>query len=393
MDAINPQASSVPSSDAAAPNPTGSESELEFSQELGVDSQSPGNPLREALASHNVDVSSYTSDEELANAIRDSQSMVRDIPRLQQMASYGQEYIRQQQQQQQAASEEKASEKEKPEEHPFKWDVPEYDDNWERVCEYNGDAQRYVIKQDMQQLGISPVVADKLTNYRNWEMQKARELVRELPSLLDRHAEFNSKSGDARLSQMIDDRIQQVMAQTANYQKAANFLQDNYDSIYRTDANGEPVVDPATGDTMLTDYGQLLQQHAEYASMPQDRGGLGLPPERVRDYATNMAELEVSRMVAQADGKGESQPSAPGAADSPTASQISAQQKQNFIHKASQEADVNNPAYHSQNRDTRMADAANSAGARQFPNDPDFGTMLEQDFKDNGLIPTTGVPS
>lgn len=163
---------------------------------------------------------------------------------------------------------------------PRKWSPPEFDPAWEGMVRFDEQVGTYVPASPW----INPVVADKFNTYRKWQSDAANRIVSDPMSVLD-EAGFQERL-DAHGAALIQ-KFHQMQSEQRDTDEARQFLAQNQHSLFMLDTQGQPVVNPYTGEAHLTAIGatfkHYLDQTTEYSMTNKQR----------REYAVSMTQRDV----------------------------------------------------------------------------------------------------
>ena len=281
---------------------------------------------------------------------------------------------------------------EQPEELFSDWKPPEVNPDWEELVmrgdvTFDVDQQRFVAAKDW----VDPKIADKLTEARRWESDRARQLVRDFPQLAREMAEniVQNQIGDfdervaKAVSEALESRDKTVQVQS----ELDTFLVENRQDLYQLDEKGDYLYD-ASGLAKLTDGGtefaHLIDEAKEFA---QKHFGIDDPnQEYINEYAISRWRRPVVESASTNEGnEGESTSpplSAAASAVPPSASQHEPSEspaqttnrlKEEFAKEKQRIVDAPEPS--------RKVASAATRTAR----DLDFSEMLDEEAKKQGF--------
>lgn len=204
-----------------------------------------------------IDPSGFRSEADLANAIAQQQQYIRELSPY---AQYGQQVMPYAQQVAEAIGNRKqaAVPVEEPKEPPQSlderlrehwnsiWDRPQYDPSWETQVQINPETGMF---EGTSPFTPAPVVQG-MNAYREWQ-RKA------LNSLITDPFDITWKAIRPGVEDVVKNLVQQELN---SYRTANDFdrIEQQYESVlYEHDANGNRVVDPATGGYRWSPFGQF----------------------------------------------------------------------------------------------------------------------------------------
>lgn len=223
----------------------------------GVPTAAEALSVRDALASYGLDLRTQFQDDHAA--LQHLVMLARQAASQQPLVQYGQQYVqhagefqaylRQKQEQQAAQQAQQQS----------WWKAPEYDPTWSRRL--TRDPQTGEIR------ALPGEPPDLVQKYLAWAEHQR--------SFLDKFAQDPIQAIKPGIEQVVQDTAQRLMQQQlAAYQErqqAEQFLAQNADWMFARDAQGQPLVNPATQQPALSPLGQ---QFAGYV-FEAERMGLG----------------------------------------------------------------------------------------------------------------------
>jgi len=362
-----------------------------------------GSPLKESLASKGYDVSGFTSDEQVLEYLGQAAGKAQQIDQLSKMAQYGQQYL-----QHAGDFQEYLKTKDSPAVQPesralaesvsesgrSQPETPAYDSSWENLCDFDAQTRRYVVKPEYQgKVNLS--LADDLTHYKKWEDSEVRNIVREFDDRVKQAMPSSDPDEEyQKIQEAVDYRVNQIMQQRDNTQRALNYVEQNLSDLYQLDEGGRPKMGVDGQTPELTERGQIVLAYSQHAAAPKRDGGLGLSGVQLQDYAIQMADAEMIKRTPVPTAPEPAQEQAPPQPepimhpDAAQAHQIGEEKKENYLaQKVAQEEA--RPENYSQNRDAGLVTGAMDA-AQQGQATVDFRSMLEKEFKDAGLLSNTG---
>lgn len=322
--------------------------------------------IREAFKSRGYDTTGFEDDEQFIQTIELGLSQLNDLPQLQQMAQYGQQYLQQasapqqQQQQYEEPVQEAPPEPVYEEEEVSAWAPPEFDKGWDSLLRVDSRTGTYVPINEH----VSPVVAQKANEYRTWLRDQGQRFW-------NNPYDFMKEGLTDWVADVADSVVEQRMGQQSTNDQVTDFLSQNANRFYMLDQMGNIQYDPNTGQEYLTQEGQALKHYATEA-----RSGGMSDPQRIQEYALGMVERDLYQQGAmqqyyQQQVAQQSQPPQQPAQES-------------FVQGAVQ------PSYpgYSANRDATVSSAA-EAGMAQNEN-LSFMDMALPELMNMGLVQQTG---
>ena len=324
--------------------------------------------IRDAFTARGYDTSSFANDDQFIEVIESGLSQLGDLPQLQQMAQYGQQYLQQSstpQAPQQAPQYDEPVQEAPPEpiHQGSPWDPPEFDKTWDNLLQVDPRTQQYIPVNEH----VNPAVAQKANEYKDWLRSQGQRFW-------DNPYDFMKEGLSDWVADVADSVIDHRMGQRDTNEQVTGFLAQNADRFYVMDQGGNIQYDPATGDEVLTQQGQALKHYATQAR----QGGMSAP-EAIQQYAMGMLERDLYQQGAQQQyyeqmAQQQSQPPQQTAPET-------------FVQGAAQPSPPGYPGY-SPNRDATVASAA-EAGMAQNDN-LSFMDMALPELMNMGLVQQTG---
>lgn len=317
----------------------------------------PTRAIVDAFAKRGYDVSGFGSDEDFLPHLEQAYSQVGRLEQLERLAAVGREAL-------EAREQEKAPPKKETKEEPKSdWDPPEYNPQWEALCEADPRLGQYVVREEWRST-VAPSVAEKLTKYRQWENDALRRMVQQFPSLVEKYAAKIVQDQTKDLSQQWRADYEQERALS----EAERYFQDRNHEFYQMDGGAARY--NASGEPILTERGQAL---AKYMQAFRDAG--------VDD------QVKLSRIAMQwakehpaAEPPAEKSPAKPKAQEKVKPPQTEPpKEPDDTLRRAIRQAE------HTADRDAN----ALAIGTKTDPS-LDFGAMLRQDMREAGFLPETG---
>ena len=322
--------------------------------------------IRESFAARGYDTSSFENDEQFISTIEQGLAQLNDLPRLQQMAQYGQQYL------QQASSPQQPQVQEAPPEPVYEyeeeptWNPPEFDNSWDSLLKVDSRTGMYVPVNEH----VNPTVAQKANEYKKWLREQGQEFW-------NNPYEFMKGGLQDWVADVADAVVEQRLGQQQTNNQVTDFLAQNAQRFYQLDSMGNIQYDPVSGDEMLTQEGHALKHYASEA-----RSAGMHDPATIQQYALGMVERDLYQHGAmqqyyQQQQMAQQQPSPQQAAP------------QTFVQGAAQQQ-PSAPGYpgYSPNRDATVASAA-EAGMAQNDN-LSFMDMALPELMNMGLVQQTG---
>jgi hypothetical protein len=242
------------------------------------------------------------------------------------------------------------------------WNLPDFDPSWEKLVQFNPQTGLYE--------GIAPGVpyniVDGMNKYAMAYKSKQREFMQNPIKQTFEHIK------DPILHEVREEIQRQYRTMQAQ-QENQQFEQQYAKHLYQTDAAGNIVINPMTGQPQPSGFGNRFFHHARalYESGVRDERTL-------RQYALDQAIGEVMRMQYNqpAAPAAPAQPAAPPAAP-PTPAQISQEKTSSFL----------------QNAMNRAGHTPSAAGAAAAPSEPvrfssfgDLDGLFERAARQRGVI-------
>ena len=214
--------------------------------------------VRDILTQRGVDVSGFASDEAAADALLGAAQkwqQGREYAELGEKAAPQWSEFETWQVEQKAAAESAPTQ---PDE--WSWDAPEFDPAWLRYLDGNG--------------GLSPdtpvIVANKLQDYVNWEQGKQREFLRDPRAAIGgmhdkRFGEIDDRFKGLQPGETIEQAVgrltQEKLAAHTAQQQAEAYYREHEKKYFVTDATGNKLLDPTTGQYALNPQGKAFAQY------------------------------------------------------------------------------------------------------------------------------------
>lgn len=230
---------------------------------------------------------------------------------------------------------------------PPDWPVPEYNETWENTL--------FVTDPQTGQLIPHPNApfsnVEKYREYKKWEVNQLRKMVREFPDLARGYAKAEIEDFKKNLHQ----EFGQFAGKREVEQGTMQYLGHNASDIWVMDPrSGQRAIDPYTGEEILKPLGQLLLYHANQA-----RAHGITDPAKLQRYALEHAEREMflaslpeyqQQLYAQQQQRQRPQQAAAPNEPPPTPAQRNARNKESYMQKKMRESRQNNAEGYSPGR-------------------------------------------
>ena len=338
-------------------------------EQLAYSAPPPEAPsIRDAFASRGYDTTNHGSDDEFIQTIESGLAQLGDLPKLQQMAQYGQQYLQQASSQPPEPAYEEPEFQEAPPEPVYEsdpaWDPPEFDKTWDNLLRMDSRTGTYVPVNEH----VNPAVAQKANEYRQWLRDQGQKFW-------DEPYEFMKTGLSEWVAEVADGIVDQRMGQRDSNEQVSGFLEDNANRFYALDESGNVQYDPNTGDEILTQEGHALKHYATQAR----QAGMG-EPEAIQQYALGMVERDLYQQQAQQQYYGQMAQQ----------QQLAQQQQQQAAPSFVQGVAEPPPGYagYSPNRDATVASAAQANMAQN--ENLSFMDMALPELMNMGLVQQTG---
>jgi hypothetical protein len=244
--------------------------------------------FRDALKSRGYDVSQFDDDEAIVDHLVEQARVSARVPQLEQaaryveyLAPYADEIDKLVQAKQQPAAEPT------PAEEHYWGTAPEWDPTWEQYLETDASG-----KVTTAPNSPSPNLHHKYIARRDWERQKASRLVTDPAAAVRPGLQSDFDKINERM-----DKIEQGLVSKEETQRVNSFVVANENWLYQQDANGQPVIDPASRQPIFSERG------AEFVRIAQELQQTGMDADQIPAYAMRMLPPE----------NGQTIPSSPGA--------------------------------------------------------------------------------
>jgi hypothetical protein len=153
------------------------------------------------------------------------------------------------------------------------WQPPEFDQNWLALVQRDEQTGVFVSRP-----GVDPEVARKVNAFDQWQTK-----------FQTNPAEFVSQAAEARANEVFERRIAEWSARNEQQSTARRIVNENAAWLYLTDATGNMVADPGTGQPALTPTG------ARYAQIMGELATNGISDLTYRDrVAKSILSAEIS---------------------------------------------------------------------------------------------------
>jgi hypothetical protein len=207
-------------------------------------------------------VGHYASDEQL---LADLGSTLSQVQQLQQLAGYGRQYLAQQSQQPPAsppapAPAPAAGPATPSATTPQRPPAPEWREEWASLVRLDERTGRFV---PVDPLAVNPLIVERANEYAAWRRQRAEAMIR------DPIGTLRAEGLDDILQQERERIVQELRQQALEEQQAQEaqrlqeqFLNENRAAFFQLDPIGQPVINPLTGQPVITPRGHAAQQHA-----------------------------------------------------------------------------------------------------------------------------------
>ena len=338
-------------------------------EQLAYSPPPPGEAsIRDAFTTRGYDTTGFESDDQFIETIESGLAQLNELPRLQQMAQYGQQYLQQASTAQPQPEYEEPIQEAPPEptyqsEEP--WTPPEFDKGWDNLLRMDSRTGTYVPVNEH----VNPVVAQKANEYREWLRNQGQRFW-------DNPYDFMKEGLSGWVADVADAVVEQRMGQQSTNDQVTDFLATNANRFYVMDQMGNIQYDPNSGEEVLTQQGHALKHYAAEA-----RSGGMTEPERIQSYALGMLERDLYQHGAQQQYYQQM------AQQSPPPQQAAPEP---FVQGAAQPQQPSPPGYpgYSPNRDATVSSAA-EAGMAQNEN-LSFMDMALPELMNMGLVQQTG---
>lgn len=240
-------------------------------------------PIRDRLAASGVPVGHYQSDEQL---LADLGSAAGEIQQLRHYARMGIEAQRGllpvpgQQQQPPAAGQQQAPPENGQAQQPQRPKAPEWRPEWESLVRFDAATGQY---KAIDPLAVNPLIVERANEWAAYRRRQIDSLATDPAATV-----WDGGLAD-RVAQEVDRRLQAADAQRAAQQAQLDgtramdqFIQQNVATLFQMGQDGQPLVNPYTGETALTPRGQSFRAHASrYSAEFQARYGRAPDPRDV----------------------------------------------------------------------------------------------------------------
>lgn len=233
-----------------------------------VDAAEPPNPVMGAFRERGYDTSAFSDDKQFIQTLESGLSQLSEIPSLREQAAQAQQpsYAPMPDYTEPADAGTDGN-----------WDPPHYDPKWENLVTMDPESGNYVPINEH----VNPEVAHRANEYRTWLKDQGREFW-------NNPYDFMKDGLEGWVRDLVDDQVTAAVDQNNTDNQVDGFLSNNRDRFYVLDQTGQPQVDPATGQELLTPQGESLKYHAESARE------LGIyDPNKIQAYALNMLERDL----------------------------------------------------------------------------------------------------
>jgi hypothetical protein len=261
---------------------------------------------------------------------------------------------------------------------------PEWKREWDGMVRRDPTSGRFVPADAM----VNPLVAERANELAAWERNRAEELVNDGLTRGDLDAILAERM--QTLQTQIRQDFEREQQEAAGQEQVRQFLASNAQHFFQIGANGQPVVNPVTGQPLTTPVGQMALAYGnQYAQQFEAAYGLAPLPQQViehvqlrltADQAAGRLPMAQQPALAQPAGAG-----TPGGI--PPAQQPSPQQlRDNLINQAVVRNQQIALAAYAPNQQGTIATAAQNATAPQNPR-LSFRDQLLQAAEAKGQVP------
>lgn len=332
--------------------------------------------LRDHLTQQGVNVGEY-SDADLLNIFSHTLAQAQQVPQLQQMAAYGQEYLKyadkiaELQKQEQAPSEPARPEP--------KWQAPEVNPRALEFAERDPRTGRFKAKDGYESL-ISPIELNKLNEYDDFIRSKSQEMWKDPYG-------FMWTGLEDRVAEKVNEIVQSQLTVAQQQQAANDFVSRNMAQFFQMDHNGQLVYD-AAGQPQMTQRGQVF---AHFANEAEQRYGIQDPIAK-QHYAAEKLQAFESQQMLQQHLSQQQQAAPPADEGGDQAGEELAQPPQPPFQTPEQASQQRRKAF-SRARSASRGNRSSSSGADNTPPENgnlSFGRLARQVAVDQGMLPQTG---
>ena len=355
---------------------TAQEAQSESSEDDG-DQEQGKSPVIALFQQRGYDVSGFSDDDEVVNYMeevaeraRDYETRIRELENLLNSRQVQPEPAKQPE----PVAEEKSVFR--------KWEDtrPAYDESWESVCEFDPKSGRYVLSEPYRTT-VDPSIAQKLTEFKKWELNTLRSITREFPQQI--RQQIGMPDDVQSINELIDRRVQEHLHREAEAigvasesRRVEGWMRNNLDTLYQVDSYGNIRVNATTGQNMMTPAGEVFSKLVTDGYEMAEAMGIEPPRDKIFGRAIQQFEDIVSRYIAETEAmqqyQQQEEQSVPVAAE---------QKRETFLQKAIEQAKDSPPKPQREGSIKRAV----VQSAAQNP-DADLRDMMMQEFRDAGLV-------
>jgi hypothetical protein len=259
------------------------------------------------LSQRGFAVDQFPEDDQLLDHLVGQMQQAQQVPHLtqlaqraQQMEPYLQDFYRYMDERQ------KAAQPAAPEPEPYWPEPPEWNRQWEQYLKVDQDPNSPTCGQVVAESGARPDLVAKYHAHQDYEKERLAVLLRDPYAAIEPKLAERDKTGEERTREIVGEMIaQQQQQQSANSNVLAN-----QDWLYQRGANGQPMVDPQTGQPAFTQEGHV------FYSLLQECAAMGITDQNyawqaaVRMLPGTLAQMGLLRPAA---GNGDQPGAQPGA--------------------------------------------------------------------------------
>ena len=254
----------------------------------------------------------------------------------------------------------------------LKWEPPEYDPAWETRARWDADNQRYAPASQYD----SPVVAEKLNAFRDWQVRTSRDLLTRFPELVEEAMGGRLKSLEESMESRVQGIVREAITGYDSQQQSSQFFSDREKELFEVDAQGQRLADPATGEPVLSAKGRAFREYAEQGQ------AFGITDQNnlLRYVDEQLRRDDASGRFGQPGGQ-PSNGNGSQQAPEPTPGQVAEHRKGEFLRRVVR-------GQHLPQRSGSFP-APNASDSTQNP-DETLDEIFEDELRKKGLSPQTG---
>lgn len=240
-------------------------------------------PIRDNLVAQGVPVGHYANDQQLLSDLGGAASEIQQLRHFARMGMMQQRGLPTDGQQQQAGQQQappNGQQQQAPgqQQQPQRPRAPEWRDEWQSLVRLDPATGQY---KAVDPMAVNPAIVERANEFAAYRRRQIDSLATDPAKAVwdGGMSELVAAEVDRRM-QAADQQRQAQMQEIESQRAFDSFLQQNQQQFFQIGNNGQPIVNPYTGEPTLTPRGQSFRQHAarfnaefsaRYGRMPDAR--------------------------------------------------------------------------------------------------------------------------